>query len=277
MGRLAAEKLLARGDWTVYAAARGVEKMKDLEQKGARLLRMDVTSTEEVNEGAERIIREEGRIDGLLANAGYGEYGMIEAVSVERVRRQFEVNVLGVARAVKAVLPKMRERRAGRIVVTTSLASEISILGLGWYAATKHAVKAMAVALRQEVKEMGIEVVMIEPGAVKTAFDETALGELHAGEGPKEYREYVEGFEGYIRRSYRRSPGPERTAECMVRALTARRPKTVYKTTFDAKALPKLVAMTPDRVFDDFMLASIKRAGRKQGHNVNLRASRVFW
>jgi NAD(P)-dependent dehydrogenase (short-subunit alcohol dehydrogenase family) len=262
-GKLTAEKLLAMEGWIVYAASRRVEKMKGLEKRGARIIKMDVASSREVNAGVGRIIKEEGRIDALLSNAGYGTYGMIESVPMEEILHQYEVNLFGMARVLKAVLPCMRRQRSGRIVLTSSTVSRISTLGLGWYASTKHALRAMGVALRQEVREFGIEVVMIEPGAVKTGFDAVALGTLRRVRHPDDYKEYVRGFGRFLSGAYRMSPGPESTADCMVKALTARRPKTVYKTTMDAKVIPRAIALVPDRLFDRLVLSAIKSAAKK--------------
>jgi NAD(P)-dependent dehydrogenase (short-subunit alcohol dehydrogenase family) len=262
-GKLTAEKLLATGGWIVYAASRRVEKMRGLEKRGARLIKMDVASSREVNAGVGRIIRDEGRIDALLSNAGYGTYGMIESVPMEEILHQYEVNLFSMARVLKAVLPHMRRRRSGRIVLTSSLVSHISTLGLGWYASTKHALRAMGVALRQEVKEFGIDVVMIEPGAVKTGFDAVALGTLRRVKHPGDYREYARGFDRFLSDAYRRSPGPEGTADCMVKALTAAKPKTVYKTTIDAKVIPGALTLITDRLLDRLVLSSIKRAAKK--------------
>ncbi len=262
-GKLTAEKLLATGGWIVYAAARRVEKMRGLEKRGARIIKMDVASDRDVNAGVGRIIREEGRIDALLSNAGYGTYGMIESVPMEEILHQYEVNLFSMARVLKAVLPYMRRQRSGRIVLTSSTVSRISTLGLGWYASTKHALRAMGVALRQEVKEFGIEVVMIEPGAVKTGFDAVALGTLRRVKHPDDYKEYVRGFGRFLSEAYRRSPGPESSADCMVKALTAKRPKTVYKTTIDAKVIPRAIALMADRLFDRLVLSAIKSAAKK--------------
>ncbi|MBN2134896.1 MAG: SDR family NAD(P)-dependent oxidoreductase [Acidobacteria bacterium] len=257
-GMLTAEKLLATGEWTVYASARRVERMKGLEEKGAKILKMDVTSDRQVQEGVRRIIKESGRIDALLANAGYGSYGTVESVPLEEIEYQYNVNIFGIARLLKAVLPQMRQQKSGRIVLVASIVSNISMAGLGWYASTKHALKAVANALRQEVKGLGIKVSMIQPGVVKTEFDEVALSTLRKIDHPEDYKPLMKGFDKYISDSYSKCPGPESTAKCMFKAITARRPKTVYRTTLDAKFLPRLVSLMPDKLFDRVILKSMK-------------------
>jgi len=259
-GELAARKLIARGH-TVYAASRRVDRMAELEELGARLLPMDVTQDESVARGVERLLAEQGRVDVLLANAGYGSYGAIEAVPIEEVRRQFEVNVLGVGRTVRAVLPAMRHRRSGRIVISASVVSNYSIACAGWYCATKHAVKAVAEALRQETRDLGIEVVLIEPGAVKTEFDQVAFAALDRVEHPEDYRRLVGGFRKALATGYGASPGPEETAEAMVEAATTERPRTRYRTTRGARRMPRLKALLGDRLFDRLMLSQLYKAG----------------
>jgi len=263
-GELVARKLLAQGH-TVYAAARRVERMAGLEKLGAKTLAMDVTQNDSVVAGAGRVIEEQGRIDVVFANAGFGSYGMIEAIPMEDVQYQFDVNVFGVARTIRAVLPQMRKQRSGRIIITASLVSHLSGAGFGWYAATKHAVAAMADALRQETRAFGIDVVLIEPGIVQTEFDTVALGALARVEHPDDYRPLVKGFRQRMADSYAKGPGPESTAQAMLKAATARRPKTRYRTTLDARLLPAVRRMVGDRFFDMVFLSDITKAAKKAG------------
>ncbi len=248
-GHRTAEKLLER-DFIVYPAARRVEMMQDLADQGATPLKMDVTNDEEVRAGVARILTEQGRVDVLVNNAGYGAYGAIEETPIEEVEYQFDVNVFGYGRLIQAVLPSMRERRSGRIINVASLVSHLSTPIIGWYAATKHAVDAMSDALRMEVKKLGIDVVLIEPGAVKTGFEEVAFTKLDAAPHADDYRGFVNGFRNYAARMYKRSPGPDGTADAIVRAITARRPKVRYRTTSDSKFLAPLSTLTPDRISD---------------------------
>lgn len=261
-GKLTAEKLLKKG-YTVYAAARRIEKMKDLEQQGAKLLKMDVTSDSDVEEGVNKIIADEGQIDALLANAGYGSYSMVESISLEELKYQYEVNVFGNARLLKHILPYMRAQKQGRIVLTSSMVSNISTVGAGWYASTKHAIRAMGTALRQEVKGFGIDVVMIEPGVVKTEFDSVALDTLKKINHPEDYSRQVTAFHNWIEDLYSKSPGPEGTANCMFKALTAKRPKFIYRTTSDSKLFPMVQTLISGRSYDKLILSLIKKAGKK--------------
>ena len=120
MGKLSAQDLIKAGH-TVYAVARSVDKMKDLEELGGHVLKMDVTSEEDIEKVVAQVIEEQGRIDVLWNNAGFGLYGPVEDLSMERVQQQFEVNVFGVARLTKKVLPYMREQKEGLIINTSSM------------------------------------------------------------------------------------------------------------------------------------------------------------
>jgi NADP-dependent 3-hydroxy acid dehydrogenase YdfG len=262
-GKLTAERLLSTGEWTVYAAARRLENMKDLEQRGAHIIRMDVTSDEEVNAGVKQLIQEQGRIDALLSNAGIAIYGTIECVPVEEIQYQYDVNIFGTARVLKAVLPYMREQRSGRVVLTSSGLSNISMLGLGWYASTKHALKGVGTALRQELKDLGIEVVMVEPTIVNTEFNTLGLETLHKVDHPLEYRDCVNNFEKYINQLTAGSTRPEDTADYLFKALTAKNPKQVYRTTMVGKMAAKFMPMVPESLVDRIFVSAMRKAGKK--------------
>ena len=223
---------------------------------------MDVTSEDDVQQGVKKIIEESGQIDILLSNAGYGLYGPVEDIDMEQIRYQYEVNVFGAMRVVRAVLPQMRLRRSGRIIITTSLVAHMSTMGLGWYASTKHALKALGTALRQELKHLNIDVVMIEPGAVKTEFGSVALDTLQQVKISDDYRQKMQAFRKYVEHMYEKSPDAESTAECMLRAITDKRPKTVYRTTRDARFFPLLLGILPDRMID-FLVSFSMKAGKR--------------
>jgi len=261
-GKLTASKLLALGH-TVYAVARRVDRMAELEKQGAKLIAMDVTDNEAVVAGVERLIKEQGRIDVVLANAGYGTYGTVESIPMEEIQYHYDVNVFGVARTLKAILPQMRRQKSGRIIITASYVSHVPLGCAGWYASTKHAVKAITEALRQETRDLGIDVVMIEPGAVKTGFDQVAIETLDKVEHPDDYKRLVKGFKQSMIDSYAKCPGPESTAEAMVKAVTAKRPKTRYRTTRDAKTLPLMKSLMSDRQFDNLFLSQMYKAAAK--------------
>src|SRR3954454_20320282 len=128
---------------------------------------------------------EHGAVDALVNNAGYGEYGAVEAVPMDLARKEFETNVFGLARLSQLVLPGMRAQRRGRIVNVSSVGGRLTFPGGGWYHASKYAVEALSDARRFEVRPFGIDVVVVEPGTIKTNFGETVIGSVHSTEaGP---------------------------------------------------------------------------------------------
>ncbi|MFS2318159.1 SDR family NAD(P)-dependent oxidoreductase [Maricaulis sp. D1M11] len=257
-GHLAAEKLLAKGH-VVYATARRVDRMRDLQQQGAQTLHLDVTDTAEVQRVVSQIIAEQGRIDVLVNNAGFGQYGVVEAVSEDQLKYQFDVNVFGMHRLQQAVLPHMRDRQSGKIINLASIVSHVSAPLLGWYAATKHAIKGMTEALRMEVRDLGIDVVAIEPGAVRTGFEAVAFASMETLDTPADYDPLIEGMSNATRNMYASSPGPQSTARAIVRAVQARRPKAVYKTTPDSHILPRLKRLIGDRRYGALNLWMARR------------------
>ena len=181
IGRAAAHAFADEG-WTVYATARNPADIETLGDAGCELATLDVTDQSDVDRVVDRILDEAGAIDALVNNAGYGQFGPIEDVSTARVHEQFDVNVYGPHRLVKAVLPSMRRERDGTVINVSSVAGRVSFPGGGVYSGSKFAVEAMSDALRNEVADYGVDVVVVEPGPVKTNFSKRAQAE--AGVGP---------------------------------------------------------------------------------------------
>src|SRR5512139_4283396 len=165
IGECTVRELLDAG-FVVYAVARRVERMQALSEAGAHVFAMDVTDDDSMVAGVQRIIDEQGRIDVLVNNAGYGSYGAVEDVPIDEARRQFEVNVFGLARLTQLVTPHMRRRESGTIVNISSIGGKIYEPLGSWYHATKFAVEGLSDSLRVELKPHGIDVVIIEPGAI---------------------------------------------------------------------------------------------------------------
>lgn len=254
-----ADELLKRG-YCVYAAARRLEPMEKLREKGARLLQMDICSDESVQTNIKRLLDESGRIDVVVNNAGYGAYGPVEDMSSEDIAYQFNVNVFGVARINSAVLPTMRQQRSGRIIVIASLSSHISTPGTGWYGATKHAIKAMCESLRMEVSSLGVDVVQVEPGPVQTGFEEVAFAKMDKMAVSDDYVPIMKSFRAYMEQSYAKAPGMESTVRAMVRATTVRSPKWVYRTTMESRVIPWLRILLGSRVYAYILMKVFSRA-----------------
>jgi len=256
IGRATAERL-ARGGWTVYASARRLEAIAPLEEAGCRLLRLDVTDDDSLCAAVEEVGRAEGAVGVLVNNAGYSQSGAVESVSLDDARRQFETNVFGLARLTQLVLPGMREQGWGRVVNVSSMGGRLTFPGGGWYHASKHAVEALSDALRFEVQGFGIDVVVIEPGLIRTSFAEAAVGSIEQADGPYARFNAAVGaatagvYENTVAR--RLGGGPETVAKAIEQAVTAKRPKTRYRVTASAGLIMNLRRLLPDRVWDAFV------------------------
>ena len=258
IGRASAAHLAAKG-WTVYATARRLESIGDLGPKGCKLLAMDVCDEGSMRAAVDVVEKAEGAVGVLINNAGYGQEGPIEEVPMEQIRRQFETNVIGLTRLTQLVLPGMRRQGWGKIVNLSSMGGKLTFPGGGFYHATKHAVEALSDALRFEVKPFGIDVVVIEPGPIKTEFGSTAVNSLagvkdtaspYAAFNAIVAQRIKEAYEGPMARM---AAGPEAVAQVIETAITARKPKTRYPVTVAARLLMGLRRWLPDRAFDAFL------------------------
>lgn len=229
IGYDAAETLAKQGH-RVYAAARRVECMEPLKEFGVNILKMDVTDEASMKQGVEAVFQAEGRIDVLVNNAGYGYFGAIENVSIEEARRQVEVNVFGLARLTQLVLPIMRAQGSGRIINTSSIAGKMVIYLGGWYNVTKYAVEAFSDALRMEVKPFGIDVVKIEPGAIKTDWGIIAAKNLKESSEGTAYEETGARWSNSMRWFYKSNllSSPKVITRLISRAVNSRYPRAVY-------------------------------------------------
>lgn len=188
IGRATARTFLDHG-WTVYATARDPDDIADLGERGCRTARLDVTEPDQVEAVVDRMLEANGRIDCLVNNAGYSQTGAVEEIKMEDARYQFDVNVFGPQRIIRAVLPHMRERAEGRIINVSSTGGRVSIPGYGVYCASKHAMEGLSDALRTETAPFGVDVVLVEPGLVRSQYYETAaetLAETTDQESPYE-------------------------------------------------------------------------------------------
>jgi NAD(P)-dependent dehydrogenase (short-subunit alcohol dehydrogenase family)/GNAT superfamily N-acetyltransferase len=207
IGRATAE-LLGRDGWAVYATARRLETIEDLATAGCRLVQLDVCDEVSMQAAIEIVERERGAVDVLVNNAGYGQEGAVEDVPVAELRRQFETNLFGPHRLTRLVLPGMRHKGWGRIVNVSSMGGKVTFPGGGAYHASKHALEAISDALRYEVRPFGVDVVVIEPGLVKTRFGETSVGAIDTvSSDSSPYRDFNAGLASVRGRGLRRADG----------------------------------------------------------------------
>ena len=255
IGKCAAEALLRKGH-LVYAAARRVERMSDLEKAGAILLKMDVTDEKSVAEGVSRVLSEQGRIDVLVNNAGYGYFGALETVPLEEARAQFDVNVFGLASLCQAVLPQMRAQGGGRIVNVASMAGHFCEPRGGWYHASKYSVVALSECMRMEVKPFGVKVMLVEPGMIRSSWCDIAMDNLEACSAGTVYGSGAARHSKVFRWAYARfATKPEVIADAIAKASTSRRPRLHYRRGMGSTLLPVLSKILPSRCFDNILLS----------------------
>lgn len=261
IGKAAALRLKKAG-YIVYAAARRVEKMEPLKEHGIFTLEVDVTSEESMARAVETVLREQGRIDVLVNNAGYGSYGAVEDVPLSEAKAQFDVNVFGLAGMTRLVLPHMREKGAGKIVNISSMAGKVYIPLGAWYHATKFAVEAISDCLRYELKEFGIDVVIIEPGAVKSEWRGIAMEKLKTASADTAYHRLAwETANFYLQLD--EGSEPELIARTIQKAVEAKRPRTRYAVGLGSKPSIFIRKILPDRRIDALWRMIFRRAKKK--------------
>jgi NAD(P)-dependent dehydrogenase (short-subunit alcohol dehydrogenase family) len=267
IGRATAERLVGRG-WRVYAIARKLESIEDLEARGCRLLALDVADEDSMQAAVRAVEEAEGAVGVLVNNAGYSRSGALESVPIDDVRRQFETNVFGLLRMCQLALPGMRRQRFGRVVNLSSMGGKLVFPGGGAYHATKYAVEALSDAMRFEVAGFGVDVVLIEPGLIRTGFAEAAVGSM-AGGGEGEDGPYA-SFNSAVAASTagvyqgplgRLGGGPETVARAIEKAISARRPRTRYPVTPSARVFMAQRRLLPDRLWDAVVGTSFPKPG----------------
>ncbi len=287
IGRASALRL-ARSGWTVYASARRPESLAELADAGCHTLALDVTDEASMRAAVASIERAEGAIGVLINNAGYSQSGAIETVPIDAVRRQFETNVFGLVRLTQLALPKMRAQRWGKIVNVGSMGGRLTFPGGGYYHASKYALEAISDAMRFELRGFGIDVILLEPGLITTAFGDAAnasmadvgvasasadaasatdanapgVGAVDAkpadAEDPYAHFNATVGavtagaYDGPMRLL---GAGPERVAKVIERAISRRKPPARITITPSAKLLIASRRLLPDRAWDAGMRA----------------------
>ncbi len=283
IGRAAAISLDAAG-LTVYATARQVDTLADLARRGIHTLALDVTDEASMTDAVAAVEQEAGPVGVLINNAGYGLYGPVEQLPMDEIRRQFETNFFGLIRLTQLVLPGMRRRGRGRILNVSSMGGRITLPGGAFYHASKYAVEALSNALRMEVAQFGIDVVLIEPGPVKTPWNDVAAASLlaaapaGAGGGPSDGRpgdgdpgsgapaaddDPYATYKAAVGASFGRtqaglvgrfgSSSAEDVAKVITQAVTARRPRARYLINPVAKSLVAMNQVLPARAYDSVL------------------------
>ncbi len=236
--------------------------MAGLDRIGVRTLAVDVTDEQATAAAIEQIVAEQGRIDVLVNNAGYGSYGALEDVPLSEARYQFEVNVFGLARLIQLVLPHMRRQGSGRIINISSVGGKIYEPLGGWYHAAKFAVEGLSDSLRVELRPFGIDVVIIEPGAIRTEWGAISAQKLRQASAGTAYQKQAATMAAVLESFSALASPPSVIADTIARAVTARRPRTRYVAGRGARAVITARQLMPDRAFDAFITSGYRLAGQ---------------
>lgn len=266
LGRAIVERLAgSKSGWIVYATARQPETIAPLLAAGCRTMTLDVCDEASMRSAVEAIERDHGAVGVLINNAGYGAEGPFEEIPMTEVRRQFETNVFGLVRLTQLVLPGMRRQGWGKVVNMSSMGGRFTLPGGTFYHATKHAVESLSDGLRFEVAKLGVDVILIEPGPIKSQFGDTAIASVrrHIRAGSA-YEEFATDLVERIRGAYEGPMGrlagtPEDVARVVEKAISARRPRARYPVTLMARLLMATRRWLPDRGFDLFLTTQFRQ------------------
>jgi NAD(P)-dependent dehydrogenase (short-subunit alcohol dehydrogenase family) len=249
---------LAQNGYKVYGAARRMEKMQDLKEYGIKPVSLDVSSEESLVACVDQVLRETGRIDVLINNAGSGYYGALEDMPMADAKYQMEVNVFGVARLIQLVLPSMRKNIFGKIVNISSVGGKVTLPMGGWYHASKFAIEGLSDALRKEVKSFGIDVIVIEPGG--TTSEMTGLGTEYMMQvsGDTPYSSLAKGVSKMYAGITKDAAEPIVIAKLIKEGIEAKNPKTRYAGASGAKLMLFFRKILSDKQFDKMVMSQIK-------------------
>ena len=254
IGRSTAEYLLDKGH-IVFGGDILVEENLYLNDIGGVALEMDVTNQEHIDKAVQQIINEHGRIDVLVNNAGLGVYGAIEEVTMEDAYYQYDVNLFGLARVTKSVLPHMRKQKSGTIINISSVLGETYGPLAGWYLSSKHALEGWSDALRVELKEFDIDVVIVQPGAINTNFFNVSRSYLDKYKQDSNYTHlYGEPVADSENSVLSNQSEPIVIAKVINKAINAKNPKTRYSAGAYSKLGIFLRRIMTDKMFDRFIL-----------------------
>lgn len=252
--------LLSQG-YTVYAGARRLASMQKLQAKGGHILPLDVTDEASMIAFVHTAIEKEGRIDILINNAGYGSCGAIEDIPLQEIRSQYEVNVFGLGRMIQLVLPVMRKQNSGKIVNISSMGGRFTSPFGGWYHSTKYAVESISDALRMELLDHSIDVILIEPGMIQTNWGVIAADNIRKYSGSGPYSRAAGQAADYYTTRYHTLTGrlsdPKQVAKTIAKAISVRHPRTRYTVGKYARPFVMLKRLLGDSLFQSLTLSSM--------------------
>ena len=264
IGKDTALSLIKEGH-IVYGAARRLEMMQDIIQAGGHAIKMDILKDRNIDDVVNQIINEQNRIDVLINNAGYGLWGAVETISIDEAKRQFDVNVFGLAYLTKKIIPFMREQKSGKIINMSSMGGKVYTPFGAWYHATKYALEGWSDCLRIELKSFGIDVILIEPGVIKTEFQDVMMDSTVERSIGTPYEKKLKALEKATQEMYARGIGspPSTITKLIIKAINSHNPKRRYVGGLFAKPMLFIKKWFGDKMYEKAIMSQIKKAKKE--------------
>ena len=264
IGKDTALNLIKEGH-IVYGAARRISKMKDIVEAGGYSIKMDILNNEDVDRAIDQVIKEQNRIDVLVNNAGYGLWGAVETISIDEAKRQFDVNIFGLAYLTKKVIPIMRNQKSGKIINMSSMGGKVYTPFGAWYHATKYALEGWSDCLRIELKSFGINVILIEPGVIKTEFQDVMMDSTVERSIGTPYEKKLKALEKATQEMYARGIGspPSVITKLIIKAINSPNPKRRYVGGLFAKPMLFIKKWFGDKMYEKAIMSQIKKAKKE--------------
>ena len=258
MGKETARALIQQGH-SVYTVARRIDQMQDLKAMGGHPIQMDVTKEADIQNVVDSIMRQEGKIDVLWNNAGYGLYGSVEDIPIEEAKQQFEVNLFGLAAITQKVVAHMRKANTGTIINTSSMGGKMYTPMGAWYHASKHAVEGFSDCLRLELKQFNINVAILEPGIIVTEFGDVMLKNISKFSSTGAYAALSNKLITATKKMYDSGQGSKTTviSNTVTKIVNAKNPKTRYRVGLWAKPMVWMRIYLGDNLFDKIVMSQV--------------------
>jgi len=264
IGKNTALSLIKEGH-VVYGAARRLEMMQDIIQAGGHAIKMDILKERNIDEVVNQIVKEQNRIDVLINNAGYGLWGAVETISIAEAKRQFDVNIFGLAYLTKKIIPLMRKQKSGKIVNMSSMGGKVYTPFGAWYHATKYALEGWSDCLRMELKNFGIDVILIEPGIIKTEFQYVMMDSTVERSIGTPYEKKLKALEKATQEMYAKGIGspPSTITKLIIKAINSHNPKRRYVGGLFAKPMLFIKKWFGDKIYEKAIMSQIKKAKKE--------------
>ena len=264
IGKDTAISLIKHGH-VVYGAARRLEMMRDIVQAGGHAIKMDILKEKNIDDVVNQIIKEQSRVDVLINNAGYGLWGAVETISIDEAKRQFDVNIFGLAYLTKKIIPIMRKQKSGKIINMSSMGGKVYTPFGAWYHATKYALEGWSDCLRIELKSFGIDVILIEPGVIKTEFQDVMMDSTVERSIGTPYEKKLKALEKATQEMYARGIGspPSTITKLIIKAINSHNPKRRYVGGLFAKPMLFIKKWFGDKMYEKAIMSQIKKAKKE--------------